>query len=162
MRKLVFILIISFLLGPFSVSADRITLDSAENLAVPTSRHIANWHISKIDPADKILRVRYQWATDDNKIIKTTPSGWNTWDCRDIEVPGENINCTAAGEPWACCTGNTTGTCDDMVDTCFTDVFGFTIRAQDVGTSIGSGLKTLIWNRMKQDILSETNNGTFD
>ena len=162
MKNFICLLIFILTVFPCGAGADSITLNSAENLAVPTSRHIANWHISRIDPAEKLLRVRYQWATDDNKIIKTTPSGWNTWDCRDIEVPGENINCTAAGEPWECCTGNTTGTCDDMVDTCFTDVFAFTIRAQDVGTSIGGGLKTLIWNRMKQDILSETNNGTFD
>jgi len=47
-------------------------------------------------------------------------------------------------------------------DTCFTDVFTFQIRAQDVGTPIGVGLRTLIWNRMKQDILTGGNDGSFD
>jgi len=31
----------------------------------------------------------------------------------------------------------------------FTDVFGFIIRAQDVGTPIGPGLKQLVWNKLK-------------
>jgi len=31
----------------------------------------------------------------------------------------------------------------------FTDVFGFLIRAQDVGTPIGQGLKQLVWNKLK-------------
>ena len=31
----------------------------------------------------------------------------------------------------------------------FTDVINFSIRAQDVGTGIGAGLKTLIWNKLE-------------
>ena len=31
----------------------------------------------------------------------------------------------------------------------FTDVMGFNIRAEDVGTAIGQGLKQLVWNKLK-------------
>ena len=31
----------------------------------------------------------------------------------------------------------------------FTDVMGFTIRAEDVGVAIGQGLKQLVWNKLK-------------
>ena len=47
-------------------------------------------------------------------------------------------------------------------DSCFTDVFSFQIRQQDVDTSIGAGLRTLIWNQMKADVLTGGNDGTFD
>ena len=30
----------------------------------------------------------------------------------------------------------------------FTDIMGFQIRSQDVGTAIGTGLKQLIWNKL--------------
>jgi len=74
----------------------------------------------------------------------------------------DDDNCTGANEPWDCCTGSETGTCPEILDTCFTDVFSFSIRTQDVGTSIGLGLRTLIWNQMKNDILTGVNDGTFD
>lgn len=45
--------------------------------------------------------------------------------------------------------------------TCFDDTFGFTIRAQDVGTTLGAGLKQLLWNKMKADVLSPGNDGTL-
>ena len=31
----------------------------------------------------------------------------------------------------------------------YTDVVGFTIRTEDVGTKIGAGLKLLIWNKLE-------------
>jgi len=34
-------------------------------------------------------------------------------------------------------------------DSDFTDIMGFEIRTQDVGTKIGLGLKQLIWNKLK-------------
>jgi len=46
-------------------------------------------------------------------------------------------------------------------DECFSDVFTFQVREVDVGTSIGHGLRTLIWNKMRPDILTGANNGTF-
>jgi hypothetical protein len=44
----------------------------------------------------------------------------------------------------------------------FTDIFSFLIRQQDVGVKIGVGLRTLILNKFKADVLSAGNSGTFD
>lgn len=46
--------------------------------------------------------------------------------------------------------------------TCFTDVFSFQVRSQDVGTAIGAGLRQLIWNKFRADVLTGSNNGTFE
>lgn len=45
---------------------------------------------------------------------------------------------------------------------CFTDVFSFQVRSQDVGTAIGAGLRQLIWNKFRRDVLTGSNNGTFE
>lgn len=45
---------------------------------------------------------------------------------------------------------------------CFTDVFTFHIRSQDVGKSIGAGLRSLIWNKFKAAMLTTGNDGTFE
>jgi hypothetical protein len=123
---------------------------------------MGDWYVSYISAATKTLTVRYYWEdATGNPIQLDNRSAWQTWSCRDISQ-GDNASCTAAGEPWDCCTGAGTGTCPEAVDTCFSDVFGFQIRAQDVGTSIGIGLRTLIWNQMKVDILTGGNDGSFD
>lgn len=44
---------------------------------------------------------------------------------------------------------------------CFDDVFSFQVRAQDVGTPIGAGLRKLLWNKFKQEIIP-TNDGVFE
>ena len=86
--------------------------------------------------------------------------GWNTWNCVNTPVPGENSECVAEDDPYDCCSGEGTGTCDDMLDTCFSDVFGFVIRSQDVGTPLGQGLRTLIYNAWRDDVIPG-NDGTF-
>ena len=160
MKRLIAVLVL--LAIPCWVMADKIVLDSAETLSTPQATHM-DWHVSKIDAKTKILQITYRWRdATDGTIHLGSRSDWQRWSCRDIEVPGENVDCTDALVPYECCTGLGTGTCDDMEDTCFSDVFGFTIRTQDVGTSIGLGLRTLIWNKMKADVLSPTNDGTFE
>lgn len=164
MKGTVLSVLLSILLFvPVLIFADSLTLDTEETLQVPTSRHM-DWYIDRIDVDAKLLRIRYRWRGNNQEVIWITGarSPWLTWECRNIEVPGENIDCVAAGDPHPCCTGVGIGTCDDMEDTCFTDVFGFVIRAQDVGTGIGVGLRTLIWNQMKQDVLTPGNDGNFD
>jgi len=144
--------------------ADSITLNSSEDLSVPSSQKIGGWYIDLISQSSKTLVVKYYWEDSSGKpiILDGKRNAWLTWECRNIEVPGTNAECTDIGVPYECCTGAGTGTCDDMIDTCFTDVFGFEIRAQDVGTTIGIGLRDLLWNKMKVDILSGGNDGSFD
>jgi hypothetical protein len=142
--------------------ADRITLDSAETIDNPQAVAL-DWYVDRIDALNKTLTIKYRWIDANETPIRNRDSfqSWHTWQCRNIEVPGTNAECIAAGDPYECCTGAGTGTCDDMQDTCFSDVFGFNIRTQDVGTSIGIGLRALIWNQMKQDILTTGNDGSF-
>lgn len=163
MKKILFTLIFLITVIGF-VWADSITLTSPETLSTPTSQKIGRWYISYISAFSKTLQVRYYWEDSNGSPISLEGNrdAWQTWSCQDIEVGGENADCTALGEPHPCCTDVGTGTCDDMSDTCFTDVFSFEIRQQDVGTGIGIGLRTLIWNQMKQDILTGGNDGTFD
>jgi len=144
------------------VFADRITLTTPETLSPASATHM-DWFVDKINAKDKVLEVSYIWRNVDNlPIYLGTPNVWHTWTCQDIPVPGTNAECTLVEVPYPCCTGPGIGTCDDMEDTCFTDVFSFKIRSQDVGTSIGVGLRTLIWNKMRADILTGGNTGTFE
>jgi len=144
-------------------TADMVTLQSGETIiSDPTAQHL-EWYVSRIDANKKLLIVHYRWTNADGSsaaYVGRTP--WKQWTCRDIEVPGSNDECVGAGDPYPCCTGEGTGTCDDMQDTCFSDIFLFQVRSQDVGTAIGKGLRTLIWNKFKQDVLSQGNEGTFE
>ena len=158
--KIITILIALLMCASMAV-ADTVTLDSTESPSSGTSDTL-KWEITKINATDRILEVKYIWLDDNQNKIYLNRQGVNTWRCRDIEVPGENSECLDVEDPYECCTGAGTGTCDDMEDTCFADVFGFLIRSQDVGTKIGVGLRTLIWNKMKADILpTPGNDGTF-
>ena len=163
MKKIILVLFAVLLFIPVLGFADSITLTDDEVLQVPTSKHM-DWYVDRIDVDRKLLRIRYRWRGDNQEIIRLqdTKSAWLAWECRNIEVPGTNAECVGVGDPYECCTGVGTGTCDDMIDTCFSDVFGFEIRTQDVGTGIGVGLRTLIWNQMKQDVLTGGNDGVFN
>jgi len=161
MKKIIiiFILILSF----GYVNAERVTLDQPEALT-PTTSSMLNWRISLVDAKNKILKVQYQWLDATGQRISFNRQAWSTWTCRDVADtnPEENnTECTAADTPYTCCTGVDTGTCDEAI-TCFSDIFGFQIRAQDVGTGIGIGLRTLIWNQMKSDVLTVGNDGVFE
>lgn len=156
------LLLAILLLMPTVVHAERVTLTNQETLAVPTSS-VLDWHVSLIDAKTKTLEVSYQWLDANKNAIRANAAGqtWRVWRCQDRSA--ELVaNCTGAGMPYACCTGPGAGTGCDPGSTCFTDVFGFVIRTQDVGTKIGLGLRSLIWNKFKGDLLSAGNSGVFD
>jgi hypothetical protein len=158
MKKIIFALLI---LWPRLAVADTVTLDSTEVLSTPNATTM-DWHVSKIDAKSKTLTVTYRWRDDTGApIFLGSRNQLHTWHCRDIETPGENSECLDVEDPWECCTGLGTGACDGMEDTCFSDVFRFNIRSQDVGTAIGVGLRTLIWDKMKADVLTGANDGSF-
>jgi len=122
--------------------ADEITLTSPETLSSPTAAKIGGWIVTKIDATNKVLQVQYRWlGTENNVIHLNSVNPWYTWTCRDIVDDPE--------------------TPENEASTCFSDVFGFQIRAQDVGTKIGVGLRTLIWNKFKTSVIPG-NDGTFD
>ena len=159
MKKL-FLILLCLCLIPFGVLfADTITLNTPETLSVPTAPTL-KWKIILIDAEEKMLRIAYQWrdAFDDAVRVNNQRDAWYLWDCRT--VIRDNAQCIAEKNPWSCCTGAGTGDCTS--ETCFDDVFKFQIRAQDEGTMIGVGLRTLIWNQFKQDILTPGNDGTFN
>lgn len=166
MKKL-FLILVCVTFFPVISIGDSIVLDSPETLQTPIATKL-KWEIVSINAAKKNMRIKYRWVTSDNKDIYTgRRSVDHYWNCRDRWQdlnPVSNDECVAAGDPDPCCTGAGTGTCDDLTqtDSCFSDVFGFQIRTQDVGTGIGVGLRTLIWNQMKQDILTPGNDGTFE
>jgi hypothetical protein len=168
MKKLFIILLTTFLLGSF-VYADSITLTQEETISVPTTQKIGGWYIDYISAAEKTMTIKYFWQDAQGEAIypKGSRTIWQSWDCKDRSAdlnPVNNVQCTAAGVPDACCTGVGVGTCDDLtiMDSCFSDVFLFEIRPQDAGTTIGLGLRTLTWNEMKKDILTGGNDGSFD
>lgn len=160
-KTILVFLLVAF--APFAI-ADRLVLNSDETIDTPTAAKM-DWEIYKINAADKVLGIKYRWIDSAGNPIRNRDSNrsWHKWLCRNIADLHEEAveNCTAEGVPAECCTGDGTGTCDDS-DLCFSDVFSFDIRAQDVGTSIGVGLRTLIWNRMKGDVLSPGNSGSFE
>jgi len=141
--------------------ADRINLDSDETLSTPVSEAL-DWEIIKINAKEKILQVKYRWKdSDDAPIFLGSSRTWMVWTCQNVSE-GNNDDCIDVDDPWDCCTGAGTGTCPEVTDTCFSDVFGFLVRSQDVDTKIGVGLRTLIWNKMRPDILTGDNDGTFE
>ena len=122
-----------------------------------------DWHISKIDAGNKYLEVTYRWLDAAGEpILLANRRTWQVWRCRNIVDNPDTVDeeCLGIGDPWECCTGVGTGNCDETL-TDFSDIFSFKIRAQDVGISIGVGLRTLIWNKMKGDILTPGNDGIF-
>lgn len=164
MRKLFLPLILAgFILFPCLSFADSITLNSAESITPITWDRISDWTILEINPTTKTLVIKYRRRNGTDIVIDSSSDrhGYKRWYCRDLQQ-GDNAACLDVDDPWDCCTGLGTGTCPEDIDTCFSDVFGFTIRTQDVGTGIGIGLRTLIWSQMKQDILTGINDGTFD
>jgi len=167
MKKLIVLLVFIGLLIPVLAISDSITLTSPETLQVPTSQKL-DWYIDRIDASAKLLRVAYRWRGSSGEVISLgTRNPWMTWDCRNRPaIPAFDVGtCLDVADPHPCCTGLGTGSgcpAGTPADTCFSDVFGFTIRTQDVGTGIGVGLRTLIWNKMRQSILTGANNGTFD
>lgn len=115
-----------------------------------------------------VLRVFYNWVDASGSPIPTYDGNRlrlnHVWDCRDIEVSSLPVSsCIAASDPEPCCTGPGNGTCDDLVDSCFTDVFRSAIQCpRDDGVIIGGGLRRLIWSKMKGDVLDAGNDGTFE
>jgi hypothetical protein len=161
MKKIIISLLIAVLFVP-AAYADRVVLNSTESLSTPTAAKM-DWFIDNITPSAQVLRVKYRWldASDGPIQLSGASSAWRTWECRN-RAAQLAADCTAAGEPYAGCTGAGTGENLDPGDACFTDVFGFSIRSQDVGTTLGAGLRTLLWNQFRLDVLSTGNNGTFE
>ena len=164
--KKALLVITLLLLAASVVSADVIVLDTPESLSVPTAPRLV-WDEIRINNQGKILRVFYHWENADGTQIRNTSGRTqNIWRCFDrAEIPAFDVGtCIDIDDPHPCCTGAGTGTgCPELVPavTCFTDTFGFTIRQVDVDTKLGLGLRALIWSKMKDDILTPGNDGTF-
>jgi len=161
-KVIVYLLSILFFLCGIAV-ADVIDLNQNEVINTPQSSKM-EWEITRINASKQILQIKYRWLDSNGTPIRDASGNvWKIWTCRNIadSNPVSNSECTDVNTPDECCTGAGTGNCD-VVDTCFSDVFGFNIRSQDVGTSIGVGLRTLIWNKMKDDVLSGGNDGSFE
>lgn len=139
MKKIVFLIAgLSIIAG--LVFAETITLNSNETFSKVATQ--IKFRSVTIDNDAKTLKVRYSWRdADGNNITPAAGGHIMTWTCAD-----------SADNP---------DTPEDETDTCFSDTFGFAIRSQDVGTKLGIGLRTLIWSKMKQDVLTAGNDGTF-
>lgn len=125
-----------------AAQADMITLNATEQLTPPTAAKI---HLQQIiiDASSKVLQVKYRWLDSNNQPIQVRDHPVvQTWTCRNRADSPE--------------------TPEDETDNCFSSIFGFSIRQQDVGVKLGIGLRNLLWNRMKQDLLTTGNDGVFD
>lgn len=161
MRKI--FLVLFFLLAFTSVGQGQVlTLDSPEILAVPTATKL-NLKQINIDIANNMVEVIYRFVDLEGRDIPITGISGSLdrrWVCRDIPAQLAE-NCTGVGEPYVGCTGVGTGTGLNPGSTCFKDTFSFVIRTQDAGTPIGKGLRALIWNKMRKDVLTGTNNAVL-
>jgi len=138
MKKL-FILFVLVLFFGIS-NADEYTLDTPQPEVVPETVKF-DWDDIFIRLSQKTMILYYSKVNVDGKSI---PNSWGKtrreWTCRNMTDDPE--------------------TPEDETDTCWSDVFMFTIRSQDVGTPIGRGLRQLIVNEMKADGVLGT--GTFN
>lgn len=160
MKKLFIALFLVLFLASVA-SAQVLTLNSAETLAVPVATKLDLRNIN-IDVTSKLVTVTYRFLGADNNPIPTPGSSQvnRVWQCQDIPAQLA-ANCTGVGAPYAGCTGVGTGTGLFAGDTCFTDTFAFVIRTEDVGTMLGKGLRALIWAKMRPAVLTGTNNATL-
>ena len=154
-------MLIALLFASVAYGQGKITLDTPEVVDSPVATQL-NWRKVIIEKGR--LVVEYQLLDSTGAPIRNAGSFQSNhrYVCENVPTPGENAECLGAGNPTPCCTGAGTGTCDGFDDTCFSDIFGFQIRAQDVGTPIGVGLRSLLFNRFKADVLSPGNDGTFE
>ena len=141
-RNMKYVLIFLMIIIPMAVSADMITLNADDVETKPATEKINLLKIQINLPA-KVMRIAYQRLDENLAPIRDNyGEEIRIWTCRnhadDPETPGDEFS------------------------TCFNDVFGFDIRSQDVGTALGLGLRNLIWNQMKQDILITATDGSFD
>ena len=166
MKKLIILFLFLSLIVVNNGNTEKITLNTGETIGAPETGISMDWYIDYINAEDNMLKVKYQWRDALGNTINDTnaKTGWNTWTCQDtgdINPEENNIDCIDTIDPYTCCTGVGTGTCDEPIDTCFSNIFRFEMRAQDVGTKIGVGLRSLIWNQMKTDVLTGVNDGVF-
>lgn len=135
-----YILLVLFI--PTISVAQTITLTNPHNVDNPQATQI-RWRSFEVTRGGT-LKVYYEWLDSNNNVIAVKKGGntyrtLHTWTCQDrvsIEFPETN-------------------------STCFSDVFNFSVRGQDVGTSIGRGLRQRIWNQMSNEILLPGNRGTL-
>ena len=142
MKKLMMI-ILALVLIPAFASAESITLSDDQALTVTTFKKITDWEITRINEDKKIMVVKYRRARADGSTVNLdgTRGAWKFWTCADTVDNPE--------------------TPEDETSTCFADVFGFVIRTQDAGTTMGGGLKQLIKIRFLADV-APGNTGGFD
>ena len=184
MRKSLIFMLIALFAVPFISIADTGTLDSPLTLQ-PQDAVTIEWDFN-LGTFENRVTGRHRWKAADGTVIYLPESdhrGWIQWTLRNYQrdsVPDySNGECTASGVPDACCTGEGTGTCDDLVDVqngdCTADGLVGTqavscCTAEDVGVCrgwsdtalfscgssacdnyiIGVGLRTLIMNQWKK------------
>lgn len=127
-----------------------VSLDSPLSVDTPVAAKIrwATQEPIRINTDAQKLTIYYEYVdTAGTPIRDDRFKSVHMWTCSDI--PTANTGCLGVGDPHAWCTGAGTGTFDDN---CFSDVFGFAIRQQDVGKKIGYGLRRLILNKFCQDV----------
>jgi hypothetical protein len=155
MKRLILVLLFVFAFSGLAYGQTG-TLSPVVPLSVPTAAKIQITNV-EIYPVRKVMQVTYRWLdANDNPIYKVGTRQYDQlWTCQDIpaQLPAD---CTGAGIPYKCCTGVGTGTGCFAGETGFTDVFGFVIRSQDVGTRLGVGLRNLLVAKMKASISALT------
>lgn len=134
-------------------------MTNTEQVAVPTATYI-EFRPYSTDFANKQYIVTYRLLDVNGKAIPM-PESMDVnrkWICRDRA--DENLACTAAGEPQACCTGLGTGTCPGAL-TCWTEVYGFEIKEAHIGDKTGKLLRRRLFNRAKAAILRAGNDAVI-
>ena len=155
MKKLLLIPILIFALSGFCF-ADELVLDNDEVEVSPIAKsHI--WEAANINLEKKEIVVRYtKINAAGQEIPMKNGRTLRSWTCKNTPDNPESVtaDCLGEGDPWPLCTG--VATCENDCketdfDLCWTNVFMFSVRQQDVGTFIGRGLRNLIKNQMAAD-----------
>ena len=140
------VLLIAFMFLIFGVAqADRLTLTTPQTTAPPeaTSIEVAKYIFDIENRTNQLIVIFYYLDIDGNRIYGLNEKVEQKFRCQNM-----------ADNP---------ATVEDETSTCWSDIIGYSIRAQDEGVKIGIGLRTLIWNKMKNDptIVTPGNDGTF-
>ena len=145
MKRLIIAICLTFGFASMA-SADVLVLNSPQTEVSPIVISL-DWRRITLDLGnqDNVLTVQYfKLNAAGQRIPMSNGAVRRTWICRDMVDNPE--------------------TTEDETSTCWSDVFMFNIRTQDVGSPIGRGLRQLIFNQMKNDpdVINPGNDGSFD
>lgn len=152
MKKFLFIICLTIVLGisQIGIAADIVNVDPPKSISPSTVDRLEIIEYRIIPGNPNVLVIRYRWQDVTSGEYSHQNRTQTFYIFNHPDNPDTDVTlCTGPGVPFDCCTGIGAGDCDEST-TDFTDIFGYTIQAGDIGKVLGPALKRAILNKLKQ------------